>query len=204
MYASPAATLARTRPKDKAACRPVSTGWSCAARSKPLIAAVNGAAVGIGMTMILPFDVIIASDKARFGMLFIKVGLVPELATHALPRAADGVRARQRDVPVRAGCGRRPRRWPAASSSASCRPTSSSTEAVALGGHDRRQPRTAAADDQAVAHAPTRCDGDLHEVQERESALLRECWTTPEHAEAVAAFMEKRPPHFPARTSPVA
>src|SRR2546425_3205556 len=54
-------------------------------RSKPLIAAVNGAAVGIGMTMILPFDVIVASEKAKFGMLFIKVGLVPELAsTHFL------------------------------------------------------------------------------------------------------------------------
>src|SRR5437762_11665135 len=53
--------------------------------SKPLIAAVNGAAVGIGLTMILPFDVIVASEKARFGMLFIKVGLVPELAsTHFL------------------------------------------------------------------------------------------------------------------------
>ena len=49
--------------------------------SKPLIAAVNGAAVGIGMTMILPFDVILASEKAKFGMLFIKVGLVPELAS---------------------------------------------------------------------------------------------------------------------------
>src|SRR5437899_7748271 len=52
--------------------------------SKPLIAAVNGAAVGIGMTMILPFDVIVASEKARFGMLFIKVGLVPELASTRL------------------------------------------------------------------------------------------------------------------------
>src|SRR5207247_4040652 len=49
--------------------------------SKPLIAAVNGAAVGIGMTMILPFDVIVASERAKFGMLFIKVGLVPELAS---------------------------------------------------------------------------------------------------------------------------
>ena len=46
---------------------------------------MNGAAVGIGMTMILPFDVIVASEKAKFGMLFIKVGLVPELAsTHFL------------------------------------------------------------------------------------------------------------------------
>jgi len=42
-------------------------------------------------------------------------------------------------------------------------------------------------------------DGDLRSVQGRESALLRDCWTTPEHAEAVAAFMEKRPPNFPPR-----
>src|SRR3954471_10432163 len=52
--------------------------------SKPLVAAVNGAAVGIGMTMILPFDVIVASESAKFGMFFIKVGLVPELASTQL------------------------------------------------------------------------------------------------------------------------
>src|SRR5947199_1705638 len=52
--------------------------------SKPVIAAVNGAAVGIGMTMILPFDLIVASQRAKFGMLFIKVGLVPELASTRL------------------------------------------------------------------------------------------------------------------------
>src|SRR5438105_15694692 len=52
--------------------------------SKPLVAAVNGAAVGIGMTMILPLDVIVASGNARFRMLFIKVGLVPELASTRL------------------------------------------------------------------------------------------------------------------------
>src|SRR5215510_15057913 len=65
---------------------PASLDWVALLRkSKPLVAAVNGAAVGIGMTMILPFDVIIASEKAKFGMLFIKVGLVPELAsTHFL------------------------------------------------------------------------------------------------------------------------
>ena len=46
-----------------------------------MIAAVNGAAVGIGITMILPFDIIIASEKAKFGMFFIQMGLVPELAS---------------------------------------------------------------------------------------------------------------------------
>src|SRR5436190_12024871 len=52
--------------------------------SKPLIAAVNGAAVGVGMTQILPFDVLLASEHAKFGMFFIKVGLVPELASTQL------------------------------------------------------------------------------------------------------------------------
>ena len=37
---------------------------------------------------------------------------------------------------------------------------------------------------------------DLALVQRRESALLAECWRTPDHAEAVAAFIEKRPPVF--------
>jgi enoyl-CoA hydratase/carnithine racemase len=41
-----------------------------------------------------------------------------------------------------------------------------------------------------------RCETDLGVVQERESAHLRECWTSPEHKEAVAAFLEKRPPKF--------
>ncbi len=49
-------------------------------RSKPLIAAVNGICIGVGVTQILCFDTILASDRARFGIGFIKIGLVPELA----------------------------------------------------------------------------------------------------------------------------
>src|SRR5690348_14593918 len=64
---------------------PPDVDWVALVRdSKPLVAAVNGAAVGIGMTMILPFDVIVASEHAKFGMLFVKVGLVPELASTRL------------------------------------------------------------------------------------------------------------------------
>ena len=54
---------------------------------KPLIAAVNGAAVGIGATMLLPMDFRICSEDARFGFVFARRGIVPEAASSwFLPR----------------------------------------------------------------------------------------------------------------------
>ena len=54
---------------------------------KPVIAAINGPAVGIGATMTLPMDVRLASDKARIGFVFGKIGVVPEAcSTWFLPR----------------------------------------------------------------------------------------------------------------------
>ena len=54
---------------------------------KPLIGAINGAAVGIGATMTLPMDIRLASTEARFGFVFTRRGIVPEAASSwFLPR----------------------------------------------------------------------------------------------------------------------
>jgi enoyl-CoA hydratase/carnithine racemase len=150
--------------------------------------------VGIGLTQILPFDVIVASEKARFGMGFIKVGLVPELAsTHLLGQ--------------RIGFGR---------TSELCLSGRlvNADEALAIGLVERMVPHDALLEKTlelagTIAANPSpqlamtkqlltqnAADGDLARVQQRESELLRQCWTTPEHKEAVAAFIEKRPPRF--------
>ncbi|MBI3382374.1 MAG: crotonase/enoyl-CoA hydratase family protein [Aquabacterium sp.] len=54
---------------------------------KPVIGAINGAAVGIGATMTLPMDIRIASEKARIGFVFGRIGIVPEACSSwFLPR----------------------------------------------------------------------------------------------------------------------
>ncbi|MBI4883232.1 MAG: crotonase/enoyl-CoA hydratase family protein [Actinobacteria bacterium] len=55
--------------------------------SKPVIGAINGAAVGVGVTMTLPMDVRLASENARFGFVFARRGIVPEACSSwFLPR----------------------------------------------------------------------------------------------------------------------
>lgn len=61
---------------------------------KPVIAAVNGPAVGVGVTMTLPMDVRLASETARFGFVFARRGIVPEAASSwFLPRVVGISRA---------------------------------------------------------------------------------------------------------------
>jgi enoyl-CoA hydratase/carnithine racemase len=55
--------------------------------TKPVIAAINGAAVGVGVTMTLPMDIRLASEHAKFGFVFNARGIVPEAASSwFLPR----------------------------------------------------------------------------------------------------------------------
>jgi enoyl-CoA hydratase/carnithine racemase len=62
--------------------------------TKPVIGVINGAAVGVGLTMTLPMDIRLASADARFGAVFTRRGIVPEAAsTWFLPRIVGPSRA---------------------------------------------------------------------------------------------------------------
>lgn len=61
---------------------------------KPFIAAINGPAVGVGITMTLPMDVRLASDRAKMGFVFARRGIVPEACSSwFLPRVVGIARA---------------------------------------------------------------------------------------------------------------
>ena len=162
--------------------------------AKPLIAAVNGVAVGVGLTMILPFDIIIASENARFGMFFIKMGLVPELAsTYFLTQRAGFGHASEMCLSGRlysaeeaARCGLANRVVPA---------DALMDQAMELARTIAANPSTQLGWIKGLVTADA-TDADYNRVMEREHGTLAQCYVSPEHKEAVRAFQEKRPPNF--------
>lgn len=162
--------------------------------SKPLIAAVNGACVGVGATMILPMDVIVASQDARFGMFFVKMGVTPELASsHFLVQRIGLGRASEMCLTGRLYSGR---------------------EAFDMGLADRLVPAaslleeaTSLAREMAANPAPhlrwvkelltkNGSETDIALVQKREGEVLAKAYVSAEHKEAVDAFLAKRQPVF--------
>lgn len=63
---------------------------------KPVIAAINGHAIGVGITMVLPCDIRLAASSAKLGLTFTKMGILPGLgSTYLLPRLIGAARARE-------------------------------------------------------------------------------------------------------------
>ena len=174
---------------------PATVDWIKLVRdSKPLIAAVNGPAVGIGVTMILPFDVIIVSEAAKLGLVFVKMGIVPELASsHFLVSRVGWGRASEMMLTARLYSGTEAAQLGLAEHVVA--PDKLLDKAFEIGNLISENPSTQLRMTKRLL-TENACTTDLKRAQKLETDLLKECWTTPEHHEAVDAFLNKRKPDF--------
>jgi enoyl-CoA hydratase/carnithine racemase len=167
---------------------------------KLVIAAVNGAAVGIGATMLLPMDIRLASTAARFGFPFVRRGIVPEACSSwFLPRAVGIQRAMEWVATGRV--------FPAEEALAAGlvrslhAPEELLPTARAIAAEVTRE---AAPVSVALARQMMwRMSGAGHpmEAHRQESRLLFDLGRGQDVKEGVTSFLEKRPPHFPGRVS---
>jgi 2-(1,2-epoxy-1,2-dihydrophenyl)acetyl-CoA isomerase len=163
-------------------------------RSKPMVAAINGAAIGVGLTQVLPMDYLIAAENAKLSVRFVKMGLVPELASsHFLGLRMGFGRAselmlsgRTVEGPEALDLGLVDRVTPAAD-------LLDTAETVARGMGENPQAAIRMIKDLITENAS---EADLKLVQQREGEALAVSYRSAEHKEAIAAFLEKREPDF--------
>lgn len=162
--------------------------------SKPIIGAIHGYAVGVGVTTVLPFDFRIAAESAQFGFRFVKMGLLPEAAsTTLLPRLVGNGRSLDwcltgRFVGAREALEAGLVREVVADDQLIDR-------AVALGEELAQNPDSIMRRVKSLI-LQNQLETDIALVQQREGKALEWAMQTPEHAEAIAAFLEKRPAKF--------
>jgi len=162
--------------------------------NKPVVAAVRGAAVGIGTTLLLHCDVVVAGNSAVFNLPFVKLGLVPEFGSSMLlPLLAGRVRASQALLlgePFDAGVA-----YNMGIVSVLCDDDRVETEAL----EKCRQlaalpPETVQQIKGLINTAAYR--RQLLSVIDEELTLFAAGLTSAEHREAILAFFEKRAPNF--------
>ena len=160
---------------------------------KPVVAAVTGAAVGIGATMLLHCDLVYVSDEARLAMPFVSLGLVPEYASSLLVPALLGhVKAAEKLMLGEPFSG---------SDAVDCGIANAVLPPGELVNHARRMaerfnalPPSAVRETKRLMRAPQRAQ--VAQVMAAEGELLALRLRSPEAAEAFQAFFQKRKPDF--------
>lgn len=159
----------------------------------PLIAAVNGAAIGLGCDVTCMADIRIASDKAKFGVTFLKLGLIPgDGGAWLLPRIVGASRAAELlftgnviDAETAADWGLVSRVVPA---------DALMDEALALAESIAAQPpQTLRMAKTLLRHGTTASYETIMEMSAASQALMHH---TEDHIEGVNAILEKRKPTF--------
>jgi enoyl-CoA hydratase/carnithine racemase len=160
---------------------------------KPVVAAVTGAAVGIGTTMLLHCDLVYIGDEARLAMPFVSLGLVPEFASSwMVPRLMGNAKAAEK---LLLGDPFRPEE------AVECGLANAVLPTAEVVNHARRMaerfntlPPDAVRASKRLLRAPMRASIDG--VIARESEVFGAALRSPEAREAFQAFFEKRKPDF--------
>ena len=160
---------------------------------KPVIAAINGAAVGVGMTYPMLCDIRIVAEDAKMGFVFTRRGMIPELAAHLLVQRVAGL-SNAADL-LMSG-----RIFPG-------------TEAAALGIASRALPREQVLDAALAKAADYRLTApvsvaitkrllwqglslSMSEMLKKEGPLFAWAGNQPDAREGIVSFMEKRDPEW--------
>lgn len=165
---------------------------------KPVIAAVNGHAVGIGLTTALQCDLRYVAADAKLGVVQVRRGMVPDVRAHwTLPRLVGFGRATELLLTGRMFSGAEAAEWGVALEAL---PTGAAVLDRALEvAHDvavNVAPRSAAATKAVLWRSPT---PDADEVDAWERAAHLALMGTPDATEGVTAWVEKRPPQWTGR-----
>lgn len=168
---------------------------------KPVIGAINGPAVGVGITMTLPMDIRIASDKARIGFVFARRGIVPEACSSwFLPRIVGINQAMEWVATGRIFTAQEALEGGLVSRVVSPEELLPTARAIAA----EIVENTSAVSVCLSRHLLWKMLGADHpmEAHKLDSRAIRSMGRSPDAYEGVSSFLEKRPPRF--RMSPSA
>ena len=163
-------------------------------RSKPIVCAINGVAVGEGLTMTLPCDVRLAVPDARLSFRFVRLGLTPEVgSTHILPQLVGLGQAMELMLTGRFFMGDEAKEIGMVLET---RPAEELLDrAVELASEIAEAPVWHLAQTKRLMYKNP-LEPDLAAVLRDESEIFSQAQSTAQHREAMAAFREKRPPQF--------
>jgi enoyl-CoA hydratase/carnithine racemase len=168
--------------------------------NKPVIAAVNGPAVGIGVTMQLPMDIRIASESARFGFVFSRRGIVPEAcSTWFLPRVVGISKALEWAYSGRVFSAAEALEGRLVTRVVPDAELMPAARAIAAEIAENTSPLSVT----LIRHMMWKLLGADHpmEAHKLDSRGVQALGRGPDAAEGVSSFLEKRPPRFTGRPS---
>ena len=165
---------------------------------KPIIGSINGVAAGAGMNIALATDLRIASDTARFGEVFARVGLVPDGGgTYFLPRLVGTAKAMEMILLADIIDAQEALRIGLVNRVVPAKHLEQESSSSSPSGWPRGRPWRTGWRRRGLYQGLGMPLEDVLNMEARNQAIAAR---TPDRAEGVAAFREKRPPRFTGRT----